>query len=59
MNNIIFFFAFFLSLSCYSQHIVKQVIKNSNLQEIAFQLGLESGSEQRIETSFTIEKTVC
>jgi len=31
-------------------------LKNSNLQEIAFQLGLESGSEQRIETSFTIEK---
>ncbi len=52
----IFLFVFFISLSSFSQNIVREAIKNSNLQEIAFQLGLEPGSEQIIETTFTIEK---
>ena len=34
---------------------MREAIKNSNLQEIAFQLGLEPSSEQTIETSFTID----
>ncbi|MEZ4858376.1 MAG: energy transducer TonB [Flavobacteriaceae bacterium] len=56
MNYRIFLFVYFISLSCFSQNIVREAIKNSNLQEIAYQLNLEPGSEQTIETTFTIEK---
>ena len=47
---------FLVSLFCFSQNIVREAIKNSDLQNIAYQLKLEPGSEQTIKTTFTVAK---
>lgn len=39
-----------------SQNIIRDAIKNSDLQNIAYQLKLEPGSEQTIKTTFTVSK---
>ena len=44
------------SLACSSQNIIREAIQNSELQNIAYQLQLAPGSEQKIETTFTVEK---
>lgn len=56
MKNIIFLIITLISFNCFSQNIIREAIKNSNLQEIAYQLQLEPSSKQTIETKFTIEK---
>ena len=45
-----------VSLTCMSQNIIRDAIKNSDLQNIAYQLKLEPGSEQTIKTTFTVSK---
>lgn len=53
---LLLFILFFPSLQCFSQNPVREAIRNSNLQEIEYQLQLEPGSEQIIETKFIIGK---
>ena len=55
MKYKVFLLVCMISFASFSQNPVREAIKNSNLQEIAFQLGLEPSSEQTIETSFTID----
>jgi hypothetical protein len=45
-----------ISLFCFSQNIVIEATKNSDLQNRAYQLKFEPSSKQKIETTFTVDK---
>lgn len=56
MKKVLVYLFLFFSLNSFSQNLFREAIRNSNLQEIAYQLQLEPGSEQTIETTFIIGK---
>ena len=56
MKTSIFFLLFLVSVTGFSQNIIREAIKASNLKEIAYNLGLEPGSKQTIPTKFVVEK---
>ena len=57
MKPFTFIIVILLGVTTFAQNLVIETIKNSDLQLIAEQLGLEPGSEHTIQNSFTIEKS--